>query len=747
VQYEIFLSHSSDDTEWATRLYGRLRRFRVSGQPLRVFLAEAAIGPGESIPKALSEALEDSRHLVMVMSPSWLASEWCRLENEVSAWRDPSADRRVLVPLLYKGCNIPAFLRRLQYIDFREPSAFHGGLRQIVYTVRTNVHRSAGEELAGRARQAVLNEPILPWLGFGGPSFDFLWPEMIIDPLVRLRKHPGRERRLSDWIEDQTGMGASSIAIVGEPGVGKTTALRTILLSGGGLLPQDRVLLHARDLTDRLGALLERSEASGHAIGVIVDGLDEVGAEHMSAVGSALAELRRPNLTVIVASRTEFFDRQYDLLQSALANLVEILELISWSHDDILGFTESYSSRIDAPHLRDSVEQILSQVPNASAMLGNAMRLTLLLYLLATGAQIDLLSLQEPYRLYETFYSEWIKKERSRGTGGLNAGVIKGAHTALARWLYENKGEVSDLAELMEFLRIEVADELASDSAFSGLLTLSEGLSGHPRLVSFRHETLGEYLIAHDILKAFNGTADVMASGLRVTVGDDVNTFVRSGMLVASKAIVRRYLSNLTGRYDEFRPGLQLMTGPLGADQAERLREQVLYYIGRLPLDSFPEILRSAFHGESAPLLRRAAALGAIITGDLIIERRYMELLGDPREALLNRSVQMVYFADVQGDLHSFEDSGQDWSKTRAAIYRRLAATSLRDIRLRWWDLRTLRSFYNSRQYADQLTESEAAALTTLSVEDASSVERTDALREELRLLQQELGLPPGSTT
>jgi hypothetical protein len=391
------------------------------------------------------------------------------------------------------------------------------------------------------------------------------------------------------------------------------------------------------------------------------------------------------------------------------------------------------------------VGQVLSQVPGASAMLGNDMRLTLLLYLLATGAQVDLLNLQEPYRLYETFYAEWIKKERSRGTGGSNFDLISNAHTALARWLYDNKGEVPELAGLMQSLGIEGMDSLIDDSAFSGLLMLNDGLSSYPLLLGFRHETLAEYLIARDILTTFTGDADVLAAGLQLTVGDDVNTFVRSGLLATSKRRVDRYLSNLTERYVEFRSGLQLTTGRLDADHAERLREQILYYIGRLPLDSFPEVLRSAFREETSPLLRRAAALGAILKGDLGIERHYIAMLDQPQESLLNRSVQMVYFGDVQGDLHSFEDNGQDWSKTRSAIYRRLAGRSLRDLRLRWWDLRTLRSFYRTRRYADRLTESETGILMTLRIEDTST-ERSEALQEELRLLQEELGLGPSSS-
>jgi hypothetical protein len=160
-----------------------------------------------------------------------------------------------------------------------------------------------------------------------------------------------------------------------------------------------------------------------------------------------------------------------------------------------------------------------------------------------------------------------------------------------------------------------------------------------------------------------------------------------------------------------------------------------------LPLDSFPEILRSAFRDEASPLLRRAAVLGAILKGDLVIERTYMAMLDDLQEALLNRSVQMVYFGDVHGDLHSFFDAGQDWSKTRAAIYRRLMGTSRRDLLLRWWDLRTLRSFYGSRQYTDQLTAIEASILTDVRVADPASAERSEQLQEELRLLRHDLGL------
>jgi hypothetical protein len=107
---------------------------------------------------------------------------------------------------------------------------------------------------------------------------------MIIDPFVKPRKHPTTELRLSDWIENQAAITSTSIAIIGEPGVGKTTALRTILLAGGGTLPQERIFVHARDLNLKLDSLRERSENSHSFLGIIVDGLDEAGAERMPEI-------------------------------------------------------------------------------------------------------------------------------------------------------------------------------------------------------------------------------------------------------------------------------------------------------------------------------------------------------------------------------------------------------------------------------------------------------------------------------
>src|SRR5262249_3343646 len=161
---------------------------------------------------------------------------------------------------------------------------------------------------------------------------------------------------------------------------------------------------------------------------------------------------------------------------------------------------ERYSDRIDEPGLKGAVARILEDVPGARHMLGNPMQLTLLLYLLATGARVDPINVQEPYSLYSTFYREWMKKERSRGTGGFHPETVSQAHIRLARWLYENRGEIAALSDILAARDFPDQNALLQDSAFMGLLLLDEGDSGEHVLVSFRHETIEEFLIARDIL-------------------------------------------------------------------------------------------------------------------------------------------------------------------------------------------------------------------------------------------------------
>ena len=114
-EYDVFLSHSSKDKTVARELAERLK-----GDGLLVWLDEWVIKPGDSIPLAIEQGLENSRTLVLVMSKNAFASDWVTLERHTVLFRDPTNQKRRFIPLRLDNANIKDSLKQFAYIDWRE---------------------------------------------------------------------------------------------------------------------------------------------------------------------------------------------------------------------------------------------------------------------------------------------------------------------------------------------------------------------------------------------------------------------------------------------------------------------------------------------------------------------------------------------------------------------------------------------------------------------------------------------------
>lgn len=115
--YDVFLSYSSKDKETVHALAERLKK-----DGLHVWLDVWVIHPGDLIPLKIQHGLEQSRILLMCMSPAYFDSDWGMLEHHTLLFRDPTNAQRRFIPLLIADCTRPDIIAHYAYIDWRTPS-------------------------------------------------------------------------------------------------------------------------------------------------------------------------------------------------------------------------------------------------------------------------------------------------------------------------------------------------------------------------------------------------------------------------------------------------------------------------------------------------------------------------------------------------------------------------------------------------------------------------------------------------
>ncbi|PWT92229.1 MAG: hypothetical protein C5B55_06790 [Blastocatellia bacterium] len=104
-----FFSYARADSEFVLRL---VKDLRAAGAP--VWLDQLDIAPGELWDRAIEEALHGCLIQVVLLSPDAVNS--VNVMDEVSYALE---QRKRVIPAMYRECQIPFRLRRLQYIDFR----------------------------------------------------------------------------------------------------------------------------------------------------------------------------------------------------------------------------------------------------------------------------------------------------------------------------------------------------------------------------------------------------------------------------------------------------------------------------------------------------------------------------------------------------------------------------------------------------------------------------------------------------
>jgi len=118
-----FVSYSRADTDFVLRLCQDLRAAGAS-----IWLDQIDIHPGEEWDQAIERGLSECGLMLVVLSPTSVASQ-----NVLDEIGYGLSRKKTIIPVLYRDCEVPYRLNRLEYVDFR--TAYDERLKYLVSAI------------------------------------------------------------------------------------------------------------------------------------------------------------------------------------------------------------------------------------------------------------------------------------------------------------------------------------------------------------------------------------------------------------------------------------------------------------------------------------------------------------------------------------------------------------------------------------------------------------------------------------
>src|SRR6516162_706085 len=115
-RHDVFISYSHKDESWVrSEFLPELER-----ASLKVAIDARDFTIGRPSVQNMVEAIQHARHVVAVLTPNWVASEWAGFEGYLVTTVDPIGRQRRLLPLMLEPCKPPPHIAFLTYADFTD---------------------------------------------------------------------------------------------------------------------------------------------------------------------------------------------------------------------------------------------------------------------------------------------------------------------------------------------------------------------------------------------------------------------------------------------------------------------------------------------------------------------------------------------------------------------------------------------------------------------------------------------------
>lgn len=116
---KVFISHSRTDKRFVRTLKECLAINNID-----IWLDEDQLDLGDSLLTKLEEALNESSHLVIVLSPSSIQSDWVKFELKKALGNNRTGLMQKIIPIKFQECEIPENLKDLLYADLSNEVVF-----------------------------------------------------------------------------------------------------------------------------------------------------------------------------------------------------------------------------------------------------------------------------------------------------------------------------------------------------------------------------------------------------------------------------------------------------------------------------------------------------------------------------------------------------------------------------------------------------------------------------------------------
>jgi tetratricopeptide (TPR) repeat protein len=109
---DFFISYNKRDADWAIWIAWQLE---TEGYDTRIEAWD--FRPGNNFPLEMDKASREANHTILVLSPNCLQSSFCPPEWSVAFKKDPTGDKRILIPVRVQPCSVDGLLSTIIHID------------------------------------------------------------------------------------------------------------------------------------------------------------------------------------------------------------------------------------------------------------------------------------------------------------------------------------------------------------------------------------------------------------------------------------------------------------------------------------------------------------------------------------------------------------------------------------------------------------------------------------------------------